>query len=64
MLIHWSASLTRLALSDGWVIVMSYQSPWAGCELGHSPPVDLESEAAVVLEFALRGIIQPVNVVE
>ena len=37
MLIHWSASLTWLALSDGWVIVMSCQSPWAGCELAAIP---------------------------
>ena len=56
MLIQGSASLTWLALCDGRVIVMSCQSPWAGCELAAiPPPVDSGSEAAVVLEFALRG---------
>ena len=50
MLIQGSASLTWLAaLFDGWVIVMSCQSPWAGCELAAiPPPVDSGSEAAVV----------------
>lgn len=55
MLIQGSTSLTWLVLCDRWVIVMSCQSPWAGCELAAIPHRwTRDPRPRWFLEFALR----------